>query len=796
MEENFDTIRIIPKPQSQEVFPGKLEFGREVDVIKPKGFNDALLLELGRALNLRKLNASGANLLVKFAQETCEHKEAYKIQINHEGVLIKAETDSGFYYAIQTLKQLITFDEDLGTFPFVFIEDYPQMPWRGVVEGFYGAPWSHEKRIDQIKYYGSMKMNAYIYAPKDDPYHREKWREAYPETEMERMKQLVDSAKAVYVDFIFALSPGLDLTFLGDGAQRDFQAILDKIDQMYHLGVRTFAIFYDDIHDKSGQYQAEYLNKVYEVMKEKYEDINPLITVPTEYDALGMKTESGLRDYTVDFSTNLNKDIIVLWTGDYIVSDQIDTKRYDEMKEIYGENIGLWWNYPVSDYNNKKLALGPINGIASDLDTLKYFFANPMEHATLSKIALGTSADLSWNLKNYDPFESWETIISHLYPKYSNEVKVWAKHSSQMNASWTVGPEDAQDVKENINNFWKAVNRFDTNNIETSFMQLKKSFVAMVEASELLQANLDDQSLQEGKSSLEKLALMGSCALEALEMMGYLLNQEHASYESKHKKVSLCFEKLDEGMRLSEKTVQRFIEDTLNYSLEPKAAFESTKTVIRPNEEIRITNTSSKNVVNQKWTIFGKDGAEFSDKNLNLSFENEGTFTLQLSVSNPYGHDERLAQHYIHVSHRLSDKLENVMANASVSASSFTNENENPQNVIKVDKSSKWCAVGEGNEIHELNIELSEPRMISQITLYHAEYGNEPFGMNTNTFRIMGSLDGSTYRNITSVKDNTKAVTEHNFSTVKVKHLKLVVEKATQGVENTARIYGVEVLGW
>ncbi len=45
---------------------------------------------------------------------------------------------------------------------------------RAVVEGFYGTPWSQEERLDQIKMYGEYKMNAYIYAPKSDPYHREK----------------------------------------------------------------------------------------------------------------------------------------------------------------------------------------------------------------------------------------------------------------------------------------------------------------------------------------------------------------------------------------------------------------------------------------------------------------------------------------------------------------------------------------------------------------------------------------------------------------------------------------------
>jgi len=48
---------------------------------------------------------------------------------------------------------------------------------RGVIEGFYGPPWSHQDRLDMIRFMGRVGMNMYFYGPKDDPFHREKWRE-------------------------------------------------------------------------------------------------------------------------------------------------------------------------------------------------------------------------------------------------------------------------------------------------------------------------------------------------------------------------------------------------------------------------------------------------------------------------------------------------------------------------------------------------------------------------------------------------------------------------------------------
>lgn len=55
-----------------------------------------------------------------------------------------------------------------------------KIPWRGVVEGFYGQPLSNQERAEQFSFYQQKGLNSYIYAPKDDPYHRSRWREPYP----------------------------------------------------------------------------------------------------------------------------------------------------------------------------------------------------------------------------------------------------------------------------------------------------------------------------------------------------------------------------------------------------------------------------------------------------------------------------------------------------------------------------------------------------------------------------------------------------------------------------------------
>ena len=104
--------------------------------------------------------------------------EGYFLRINEKEIVLAGNDEQGTYYAVQTLKQLIN-DNQL---PVTEITDYPEVRFRGVVEGFYGTPWSHQARLRHLKFYGENKMNTYIYGPKDDPYHSSpNWRMRYPE---------------------------------------------------------------------------------------------------------------------------------------------------------------------------------------------------------------------------------------------------------------------------------------------------------------------------------------------------------------------------------------------------------------------------------------------------------------------------------------------------------------------------------------------------------------------------------------------------------------------------------------
>ena len=287
------------------------------------------------------------------------------------------------------------------------------IPLRGVVEGFYGTPWTVEDRADIIDFCRKNNLNSYVYAPKDDPYHRNKWREPYPADKLAELKRLVAVANENDVRFIFAVSPGLDLNYKGDKGDEDFRKLIRKLDTMYQIGVRDFAIFFDDLkddkgrHHENGKLQAEFLNRVQKNLHDRYKDVAPLIMVPTEYYYEDMVKGDKVKPYTRDLAENLDQRIVVLYTGRGVVCDGITDAELAEVNKIFGREVGIWWNYPVNDYSltpdgnrNVKLALGAIEKLPTAKMTAIFF--NPMEQVQLSKIALATGAIYANNPATYD----------------------------------------------------------------------------------------------------------------------------------------------------------------------------------------------------------------------------------------------------------------------------------------------------------------------------------------------------------------------------------------------------------
>ncbi|MGH3382818.1 MAG: beta-N-acetylhexosaminidase family protein, partial [Actinoallomurus sp.] len=330
-------------------------------------------------------------------------------------IVLDGVDGAGAFYAAESLGELI----GRHWMPGVSVHDWPSMRYRGSIEGFYGTPWSHADRLDHLDYLGAHKMNTYEYAPKDDPYHRERWRDPYPPDKLAQLGELVTRARDNHVEFTFALSPGLSICFT---SQADLDALLAKFEAVYDLGGRSFNVPFDDIDygkwncpaDKdafgdgaagAGAAQAYVLNKVQAWARSKG-DVRPLQTTPTEYSNV---TDS---PYKQALREKLDPAVVVQWTGVGVVPATITVDQAARARTVFGHPILVWDNYPVNDYIAGRLPLAAYTGREPGLSgQVSGVISNPSNQAAVSKIALFSFADFGWHDATYDAQRDWAAAL-------------------------------------------------------------------------------------------------------------------------------------------------------------------------------------------------------------------------------------------------------------------------------------------------------------------------------------------------------------------------------------------------
>ena len=290
------------------------------------------------------------------------------------------------------------------------IADFPSFPERGVVEGFYGTPWTHQDRLDILRFEGAHGMNVYYYAPKDDPYHRKLWRDNYPPEAEKQLGELARTAQHDYVDFCFAISPGLTMAYSSD---HDFEVLTSKLASVGKLGVSCFALFLDDVpqdmqdpQDKAqfktlAQAHVYLTNKLYKHLKEQ-SAANRLVLTPTTY-----TNEWGNRNYIEELGAGVDPDVPIVWTGPKVFSPAITAEQAREWSEYLHRSPLIWDNFPVNDGARWCRYLGPLTGRDPHLaGAARGLVSNPMNEAHASMIPLQTIADYLWNAAAYDPAQS------------------------------------------------------------------------------------------------------------------------------------------------------------------------------------------------------------------------------------------------------------------------------------------------------------------------------------------------------------------------------------------------------
>ena len=386
--------------------------------------------------------------------------DAHFVDINSNGrVTILGEDDDAVYYGLATL------DDAMETvagqqLTCATIEDYANMQYRGIVEGFYGKVYSVEDILSLFEYMEDNKMNTFVYGPKGDPYHLGNWRDEYPTeiTDEQRfygmmtqddMRTITAAAAENNISFAWSIHPAMQngINFTDrDSVEQGIDDIMEKFSHMYDLGVRQFGVFVDDIDTgvalRGSENQAYMMAELQRRLEDKYngsenpaDHVAGTYYVPSFY-ALGFGSSSQLETNLGAFrEANQGNNVIMMMTGSGVWSP-IRNSDLLKIQQYTGKKPVMWWNYPVNDNIDDQMLMNRLDSVyATDLDVTASLgvLSNPMNQAEASKVALYGVADYTWNTANFDVQSNWEESFASYTddPAMQEALRVFASHAAK-----------------------------------------------------------------------------------------------------------------------------------------------------------------------------------------------------------------------------------------------------------------------------------------------------------------------------------------------------------------------------
>lgn len=462
---------IYPIPQEQHAGTGTGAFTQEVNVIVENGIDEATINRLKDILKANGLtvtlgNQAAENLTniylgINGSEDVADkiaakwglqrevfvaegkydrHSLMLKVENGVANVLVLGENTDAAFFGLASLEQMLEVDKT--AMPAVSIYDYADQKSRGIVEGYYGYPYSVSVKKDLMRFMMRYKMNTYLYGAKSDPYHSEKWKEDYPASITEEQKkngwlsqEMVSDVTQVShdtkVNFIWAIHPGNDFLY----STTVINDIMGKFDKMYRHGVRQFAVFVDDVSvpssDADLNTNAQRLTALQKALENKYNQIGalasdtvrPLHFVPQIYcSSFAPSVEVRQKFFRALSSTPSYITIYTTGAGVWSVPNSNDLAT---VKNDLGRNVGWWWNYPCNDNADGQIYpsdtysnfydMPAVNNNATLPNSLENglgIVSNPMQQGEISKTPLFSVANYAWNTDAFDNKNSWEASFN------------------------------------------------------------------------------------------------------------------------------------------------------------------------------------------------------------------------------------------------------------------------------------------------------------------------------------------------------------------------------------------------
>ncbi|KAB0795141.1 hypothetical protein PPYR_11980 [Photinus pyralis] len=337
----------------------------------------------------------------------------------------------------------------------------------GVIEGFYGRPWTTEQRKDLFQKLKKWGLDSYVYAPKDDYKHRAYWRELYTVEEAEHLTGLISAAKEHNVTFYYALSPGLDVTY---SSTKEITALKRKLEQVAQFGCTAFALLFDDIEPEMSEADKEifqsFAHAQVSVTNEIYQHLGQpkFLLCPTQYCESRAMPNVTNSEYLNTLGSKLAQEIDVMWTGPKVVSRILTADSIQKITDVLRRPPVIWDNIHANDYDQKRVFLGPYSGRSPDLiPKLRGVLTNPNCEYGANFIAIHTlsqwsrcnvngqrdltlndtvSADIKLETETEDGLSGEDvpaTLSPNMYhPRLAlrNAIKEWLPEFSRQKAAW------------------------------------------------------------------------------------------------------------------------------------------------------------------------------------------------------------------------------------------------------------------------------------------------------------------------------------------------------------------------
>lgn len=281
-------------------------------------------------------------------------------------------------------------------------------PELGIIEGFYGKPWTWEARAETIEFLAPYGYRFYLYAPKFDPFLRRRWQDTYPDNIAGRLRTLAAHSRDCGVRFGVGLTPYELFNNFNDESRF---ALTDKLQFFDDIGVEDLAVLFDDMRGDLPDLAKKQLEIV--DFAASRTNATRVIVCPSYYsDDPVLDRVFGARpqNYVEDLGSGLDSSIEIFWTGEEVISREFSAGHLERVTEQLGRKPFLWDNYPVNDGQRMSQYLhirGFTGRPASNASRIAAHGINPALQPTLNRIPAITLSDSYRMGKDYEYGESF-----------------------------------------------------------------------------------------------------------------------------------------------------------------------------------------------------------------------------------------------------------------------------------------------------------------------------------------------------------------------------------------------------